>query len=187
MTTIKRGLFLFFCIAFIQSSGLFAQGSDMVVLKKGPERTLKTYLSGTQIHFATIAGTEVKGQIRMIKKDSLFINIYDERAAYTMWGTSFWDTVSVGLSRYHIKEIREIFKPREKFSFIKNGLIFMMGGSAYAILHSVNALYLKQPIIPSTMLISGGVALTGLVLNKVHKRTVMLGNKYYLQYIPVTK
>lgn len=187
MTTIKRGLFLFFCTILAHCGQILAQGSDMVVLKKGPEKTLKTYLSGTQIHFVTIAGTEVQGRIRKIEKDSVFINIYDERAAYTMWGTSFWDTVSVGLSKYHIKEIREIFKPREKFSFIKNGLIFMMGGSAYAILHSVNALYLKQPIIASTMLISGSVALTGLVLNKVHKRTVRLGNKYYLQYIPIIK
>jgi hypothetical protein len=185
MKLLERSIFLF--LLFFPFGQLLAQGSDMVVLKKGPERTLKTYLSGSQIHFVTIAGTEVHGQIRMIKKDSLFINIYDERAAYTMWGTSFWDTVSVGLSRYHIKEVREIFKPREQFSFIKNGLIFMMGGTAYAILHSVNALYLKQPIIPSTMLISGGVAMTGLVLNRVHKRTVRLGNKYYLQYIPVTK
>jgi len=187
MTTIKRGLFLFSCSLLALYGQVLAQGSDMLVLKKGPERTLKTYLSGTQIHFVTIAGTEVQGRIRKIEKDSVFINIYDERAAYTMWGTSFWDTVAVGLSKYHIKEIREIFKPREKFSFIKNGLIFMMGGSSYAILHSVNALYLKQPIIPSTMLISGGVALTGLVLNKVHKRTVRLGNKYYLQYIPIIK
>jgi hypothetical protein len=181
----NRSFFLFFF--FLPFSQLLAQGSDMVVLKRGPERTLKTYLSGSQIHFITIAGTEVQGMIRKIQKDSLYINIYDERPAYTMWGTSFWDTVSVGLSRYHIKEVREIFKPRENFSFIKNGLIFMMGGSAYAILHSVNALYLKQPIIPSTMAISGAVALTGFALGRIHKKTLTLGNKYYLQYIPVTK
>ena len=185
MKLLKQSIFLF--LLFFPFGQLLAQGSDMVVLKKGPERTLKTYLSGSQIHFVTIAGTEVQGMIRKIQKDSLYINIYDERAAYTIWGTSFWDTVSVGLSRYHIKEVREIFKPREKFSFIKNGLIFMMGGSAYAILHSVNALYLKQPIIPSTMAISGAVALTGFALGRIHKKTITLGNKYYLQYIPVTK
>ena len=185
MKLLKRNIFLF--LLFLPCGQLLAQGSDMVVLKKGPERTLKTYLSGSQIHFVTIAGTEVKGMIRKIQKDGLYINIYDERAAYTIWGTSFWDTVSVGLSRYRIKEVREIFKPSEKFSFIKNGLIFMMGGSAYAILHSVNALYLKQPIIPSTMAISGAVALTGFALSRIHKKTVTLGNKYYLQYIPVTK
>lgn len=185
MIILKRGLSLL--LFFFTCSHLHAQGSDMVVLKKGPEKTLKTYLSGSPIHFVTIAGTEVQGVIRKIQKDSLYINIYDERAAYTMWGTSFWDTVSVGLSRYHIKEVREIFKPREKFSFIKNGMIFMMGGSSYAILHSVNALYLKQPIIPSTMAISGAVALTGFVLGRIHKRTVTLGDKYYLQYIPIIK
>lgn len=187
MIPIKKVLLLVSFLLLYQSDVLFAQGSDMIVLKKGPEKTLKTYLSGSQIHFVTIAGTEVQGRIRKIEKDSLFINIYDERAAYTIWGTSFWDTVSVGLSKYHIKEVREIFKPRASFSFIKNGLIFMMGGTSYAILHSVNAVYLKQPIIPSTMLISGGIALTGLVLNKVHKNTIRLGNKYYLQYIPVIK
>ena len=62
-------------LCFCLSSEMIAQGSDMIVLKKGPEKTLKTYVSGTQIHFVTIAGTEVHGQIRMIKKDSLFINI----------------------------------------------------------------------------------------------------------------
>lgn len=185
MNLLNRSFFTI--LLFFPLCQLLAQGSDMIVLKKGPEKTLKTYISGSQIHFITIAGNEVQGMVRKIQKDSLYINIYDERPAYNIWGTSFWDTVSVGLSRYHIKEVREIFKPREQFSFIKNGLLFMMGGTAYAILHSVNALYLKQPIIPSTMLISGGVALTGLVLNKVHKRTVRLGNKYYLQYIPVTK
>lgn len=172
-------------ILFGITPGVCAQGSDMIVLKKGPEITLKTYLAGTQIHFISISGSHVQGMIKRIDKDSIFINIYDERSVYNRWGTTFWDTISVGLSKYHINEVREIVKPRKGFGFIKNGALFMIGGTAYAILHTVNSAYLKQPIEPETLAIAGGVALTGYVLNRLHKNTLKLGNRYYLQYIPL--
>jgi hypothetical protein len=162
-----------------------AQGSDIIVLKKGNYRTLKTYFTGTQIHFITIAGTDVQGMIRKIEKDSLYINIYDSRPQYTIWGTSFWDTVSVSLSRYHYKEIREIMKPPQHFSFVRNGFIFIMGGFSYAFLHSVNALYLKEKIDPKTMAFSGGSVLVGLLLKKIHRNTIRIGKQHYLQYIPL--
>jgi uncharacterized membrane protein YccF (DUF307 family) len=169
------------------SASLFAdaQGSDMVVLKKGADKTLKTYIAGSQIHFITIAGNEVEGNIKKIERDSLFIHTYDSRAAYTMWGTSFWDTVSVSLSRYHISEIREIIKPRSGFGFIKNGYLFMIAGISYAILHVVNAPILDQPIIPGQLAVAGGITASGVALNRIHKNTVRLGKKHYLQYIPL--
>ena len=61
----------------------------------------------------------------------------------------------------------------------------MIGGTGYAILHTVNSAYLKQPIEAQTLAISGGVALVGYVLNRLHKNTIKLGNRYYLQYIPL--
>ena len=121
----NKTLAFFLTMALLVSSVSigFAQGSDMVVLKKGANKTLKTYIAGSQIHFISIAGNEVEGNIKKIERDSIFIHTYDSRAAYTMWGTSFWDTVSVSLSRYHISEIREIIKPKSGFGFIKNGRI----------------------------------------------------------------
>jgi hypothetical protein len=162
-----------------------AQGSDMIVLKKGKNKTLKTWLAYSQVHFITIAGNEVRGTVKKIEKDSLFIQIYDERKNYTPWGTSFWDTIAIGLSRYHYKEIREFIKPQRGFGFIRNGFLFIMGGTAYALLHSINGLYLKQPLDPVTMGISGGAVASGLILQKIHRRTVTLGKRYHLQYIPV--
>lgn len=164
---------------------LYAQGSDMIVLKKGSEATLKTYVVGTQIHFISIAGSNVKGLIKKINNDSIYINTYDERSVYSSLGGTFWDTISVGLSRYHINEVREIIKPSKGFGFIKNGALFMIGGTGYAILHTVNSAYLKQPIEGQTLAISGGVALVGYLLNRLHKNTIKLGNRYYLQYIPL--
>lgn len=167
------------------SSTLVAQGSDMVVLKKGENKTLKTYIAGSQIHFISIAGNEVEGNIKKIERDSIFIHTYDSRAAYTMWGTSFWDTVSISLSRYHISEIREIIKPKTGFGFIKNGYLFMIAGISYAILHVVNAPILDQPIIPGQLAVAGGITASGIALNRIHKNTVKLGKKHYLQYIPI--
>lgn len=178
-------LLLFIAIALTNCLTSLAQGSDMVVLKKGADKTLKTYLAGSQIHFISIAGNEVEGNIKKIERDSIFIHTYDSRAAYTMWGTSFWDTVSVSLSRYHISEIREIIKPKSGFGFIKNGYLFMIAGISYAILHVVNAPILDQPIIPGQLAVAGGITASGIVLNRVHKNTVKLGKKHYLQYIPL--
>ena len=176
---------LFIAIALTNCLTSLAQGSDMVVLKKGTDKTLKTYIAGSQIHFISIAGNEVEGNIKKIERDSIFIHTYDSRAAYTMWGTSFWDTVSVSLSRYHISEIREIIKPKSGFGFIKNGYLFMIAGISYAILHVVNAPILDQPIIPGQLAVAGGITASGVVLNRVHKNTVKLGKTHYLQYIPL--
>lgn len=172
-------------VLFMMSVGLYSQGSDMIVLKKGTESTIKTYLAGSQIHFISKSRSVVQGRIKKIENDSLYINIYDEGQVYNRWGTTFWDTISVGLSKFHIDEIAEIVKPRAGFGFIKNGFLFMVGGIGYAILHSVNAAYLKEPISSSTLAISGGVALSGYILNRIHKNTIRLGNRYYLQYIPL--
>jgi uncharacterized membrane protein YccF (DUF307 family) len=181
----STAFFLLITIVLVAGSRCFAQGSDMVVLKKGADKTLKTYIAGSQIHFISIAGNEVEGNIKKIERDSLFIHTYDSRAAYTMWGTSFWDTVSVSLSRYHISEIREIIKPKKGFGFIKNGYLFMIAGISYAILHVVNAPILDQPIIPEQLAVAGGITASGIVLNRIHKNTVKLGKKHYLQYIPL--
>jgi len=162
-----------------------AQASDMVVLKKGPEKTIKTFTAGSQIQFITRYGTVVEGTIKVIEKDSIYIHTYDARSGYTVWGTSFWDTLSVSLSRYHVSEITDLIRPNRGFGFIRNGRLFILGGLSYAILHSVNAVYLKEPIIPSTILISGEVAATGLVLNHLHKKSVKLGHGYHLQYVPL--
>ena len=172
-------------LMLLTNSTLIAQGSDMVVLKKGENKTLKTYIAGSQIHFISIAGNEVEGNIKKIERDSIFIHTYDSRAAYTMWGTSFWDTVSVSLSRYHISEIREIIKPKSGFGFIKNGYLFMIAGITYAILHVVNAPILNEPIIPGQLAVAGGITASGIVLNRIHKNTIRLGKNHYLQYIPL--
>ena len=162
-----------------------AQGSDMVLLKKKNNRTVKSYLSETPIHLITVNGENIKGKIKKIDKDSLFINTYDERAGYTMWGTRVWDTLSIGLTKIHYNEVSEIVKPRAGMSIIKNGYIFLAGGISYALLHLVNAAYLKQPVDGVVMAKAGGLIIGGWILKKTNKSTVKIGRRYHLQYVPL--
>ena len=162
-----------------------AQGSDMVLLKKKNNRTVKSYLSETPIHLITVNGENIKGKIKKIDKDSLFINTYDERAGYTMWGTRVWDTLSIGLTKIHYNEVSEIVKPRAGMSIIKNGYIFLAGGISYALLNVVNSLIEKQPVDGITLAKAGGLIIGGWILKKTNKSTVKIGRRYHLQYVPL--
>ena len=167
------------------SSMTYSQGSDIITLKKRNGITKKTYFSGSQIHFIDEAGREVQGTIKKINKDTLYINLFDTRQQYTIWGTSFWDTISVFAARYHYKEIREIVRPSKGFEFVKNGFLFIVGGTGYAFLHAFNALYLKEKLDGKTLGLSGAVILTGVLLKRTHHNSIRLGKQYYLQYIPL--
>jgi hypothetical protein len=172
-------LVLFTAQAFAQQSG-----HDMIVLKNNKGRTVKTFFNGQTIDMGA-SGREVFGVIRKIRDDSLFIQYYDVRKAYNMWGTSVLDTVTSFLLPYGVDEINWIRKPPAKFEFVRNGVLFMVGGTGYVLLHVINAAYLKQPVIGSTVAIAGGIAVTGFVMNKLRKRKYEIGRGYELKYIPM--
>ena len=71
------------------------------------------------------------------------------------------------------------------FSLFRLAFAIMIAGISYAILHVVNAPILNQPIIPGQLAVAGGITASGIVLNRIHKNTVRLGRKHYLQYIPL--
>jgi len=176
---------ILFSMLMLIISDAYSQGSDIILLKKRNTITKKTFFAGSQIQFIDMAGSEINGVIKKIANDSLYINIFDSRRQYTIWGTSFLDTIAVFTSKYHYKEIREIIKPAKGFGFVKNGLIFIIGGVGYSFLHTFNAIYLKEKLDGKTMAISGAAVLTGLLLKKTHHNSIRLGKQYYLQYVPL--
>ncbi len=181
----KHILFIFFIVGHFLPLASEAQGSDMVLLKKKNNRTLKTYLAETPIQLITVNGEDIKGRIKKIDKDTFYINTFVERKGYTMWGTSVWDTLSIGLTKININEVGEIFKPKAGMSIIKNGYLFIAGGLSYALLNLINAALLKQPVDGINMAKAGGVILGGWILKKTHTSTVKMGKRYHLQYVPL--
>ncbi|HSF45514.1 MAG TPA: hypothetical protein VLA58_05865 [Chitinophagaceae bacterium] len=160
------------------------QGSfDMVVLRDVNGRTIKSYFQGIPIVFGTTSGRYVEGTIRKIERDSIFVQKYDVRRAMTMWGTQVQDTVGIFWTAYHTNEVSWIRKPKAKFEFVRDGTIFMIGGTAYAALHVFNAAYLGEPVVWSTVGISMGIAAAGFVMHKLRKRKYTIGHGYILKYI----
>jgi len=159
------------------------KGHDMVILRNSKGRTVKSYFNGIKFEGSDINNRGIYGVIRKISDDSIFIQQYDIRKQYNMWGTSVLDTVNSYLTPYAVNEVNWIRKPPAKFEFIRDGTLFMIGGSAYLLLHVINAAYLKQPVIGSTVSIAGGIAVTGFLMHKLRKRKYVIGNGYELKYV----
>jgi len=176
-------LFIFLLI----TAETIAQGnaSDMVVLRNKQNHTIKSYFSGMPIDFGDRGGREVSGIVRKIEHDTLYIQQYDIRRGYTQWGTSVMDTITSYLLRYHFNEITWIRKPHKGFEFVRDGSIFIVGGTAYMLLHVINAAYLKEPVVASTMAIAGGIAVGGVIMKKLRKNRYKIGKKYKMVYIPM--
>ncbi len=176
---------LLFMLVFV-GPALQAQvvnASDMVVLRNRQGHTIKSYFSGMPIDFGDKSGRQISGIVKKIERDTLFIQQYDIRRAYNMWGTYVMDTVTAYLLKYHTNEITWIRKPHGSFEFVRDGSIFIIGGTAYLLLHVINAAYLKEPVVGSTVAIAGGIAVGGIVMKKLRKNRYTIGKKYTLVYI----
>jgi hypothetical protein len=160
-----------------------AQGSDMILLKKKNGKTAATYFKGSYITFTDAHHTVTSGVIHKIDKDSLYIQFFDVRRKYNMWYTSVADTITSWLNRYHYREIQSIAKESASFEFIRNGTLFMVGGTGYAILHLINAAIQQEQVSGKALAIAGSVALTGYVMHKLRKKKYVIGKTYSLAYI----
>lgn len=161
-----------------------AQGWDMVLLKRN-DKTLNTYMPGKQIMFSMKDGSFGAGTIKKIERDSIFLQEYDVRKAYNVWGTSSLDTVSAFLNAFAYKEIKAIMRPDKGFEFIRDGSLFIIGGVVYMGLHVVNSAIQKASLDPKAMAISGGFIVGGWVMHKLRKHEYTIGGKYHLEYLPV--
>ena len=90
-----------------------------------------------------------------------------------MWGTTMADTLSAYLIKYHYKEIVSIPRDTKSFQFVRDGTLFMIGGVAYAVLHSVNAAIKKEPVDGTSLAIAGGVAAMGFAMRKLQRKRVL--------------
>lgn len=160
-----------------------AQGSDIVLVKKGPRKTVARLVPGRQVSIVEKSGREIEGKVDRIERDTLFIRQYDIRRRPTQWGTSVADTVATWTVECHYRDIAAMEKTSETFPLIRNGTIPLVAGTGYALLHLVNAGLQKEPVDGRTMAIAGGTALAGLVLRKTHRNHIRLDGRHRLEYI----
>ena len=172
-----------FVLAFHSPQRASAQGSDIILVKKGANRTVARLTPGRPVSLSDKSGAAIEGKVDRIDRDTLHVRQYDIRRRPTQWGTSVADTVSTWTVAVHYRDIVTLQKTSESFALFRNGMIPLVAGTGYSLLHLVNAGLQKEPVDGRTMAIAGGVALTGLVLNKSHRNYIRLDRKHRLEYI----
>lgn len=160
-----------------------AQGSDIILVKKGVNRTVARLVPGRPVSLSEKSGAAIDGNVDRIDRDTLYVRQYDIRRRPTQWGTSVADTVSTWTVAVHYRDIVTLQKTSESFALFRNGMIPLVAGMGYSLLHLVNAGLQKEPVDGRTMAVAGGVALTGLVLKKTHRNYISMDRKHRLEYI----
>lgn len=172
---------------------------DFFVLKKR-SKTIQRFSTGSFIVFQLQDGGWNSGKITAIRNDSFFVQIMAVR--YSMMGI---DTVHLGMMKVALRDISVmprktamvnyrndrpvLIKGHEKFSYVKNGLIFQALGGGYILLNTINTLGKGDPVFSkknTTRLGIGAlVFLFGQVLHWTYRQHLPIGKKYHFEYIRI--
>jgi hypothetical protein len=163
---------------------MFSQVSDFITIKKGNNRTVKTFFTGVPISFETVDKRQASGLITAIRNDSIFLKEWDLRPMLNSLGFPFTDTVGVYLSGYHYKEIGKVdVSDRMRFQQVTVGRILIIGGTGYIALNLINGAIQHESVTSKKNLTSLGIAAgavaTGLLANFISRHA----NKYHVEYV----
>ncbi|MFT3936781.1 MAG: hypothetical protein QM726_24365 [Chitinophagaceae bacterium] len=176
--------FLLLIILIPASLSGFSQASDFIVVKKGNNRTVKTFFPGVHIAFVTFDKRTADGEITAIRNDSVFVKEWDIRQAINYIGIPVLDTLGSYMSGWHYKEIDKVdVSDKMRFREITPGRILIIGGTGYALLNVINGAYLHESVTSSKNLtslgIAGGAVATGVLINYISRHS----KKYHVEYV----
>jgi hypothetical protein len=164
--------------------------NDMLVLQKR-DRTIQTWIRGSVINFQFSSKQWLQGIIKIIKHDSLTIELIRLDHTPNMLGTFSLDTAKLGLIKFAVKEIYGMPNKSANGNFFTNGALFMLGSSAYIALNLFNTLIHKEALFASPngarLGIAAGVFGAGLLLSSSQQDYVVIGKKYTMKTIPIGK
>ncbi len=174
-------------IAALIITSSFAQ-SDFIILKKN-DKVLQTWFKDNDIYMQLKNGQWINAIIYKIEKDSLYLRPYVVQTFVNRIGLNFLDTTYYGLMAISPNYINAFPKKGESFSYVKNGLIFVLAGGGYLVLNVINTLSDKEPVFGADNLpkisIATAVLALGVVMGLTHKPNYIMGKKYHVEYISV--
>jgi hypothetical protein len=188
----------FFFLLLFCSLRIFAQ-NDFFILKKG-SKSIQSFQKDSHITFQLTSRQWVTGYISKIQNDSFYVR--PEAVHYTMMGTDtvHFTPVQVAITDVYAmprKKEQVVFvndQPRiiygsESLVYVKNGLLFQLGGGGYVILNLLNSLFKKdRPFAHKNsvrLCIGSAIFLLGEVLHLSYTKTLPIGKKYHFEYIPI--
>jgi hypothetical protein len=182
---LKMNRCIFILIAALIITSSFAQ-SDFIILKKN-DKVLQSWFKGNDIYMQLKNGQWINAIIYKIEKDSLYLRPYVVQTYVNRIGLNFLDTTFYGLMPISPNYINAFPKKGESFSYVKNGLIFVLAGGGYIILNVINTLSNNEPVFGADNLpkisIAAAVLALGAVMGLTHKPNYIMGKKYHIEYI----
>ena len=164
-------LILFF--SFVYNSVIAQNTPDFVRIKTKSGRIAKTILPGNFVWLTLKNTYQIEGEIKDIRRDSIFLQQYQIATYYTPWYTKDYDTVSRYILAINYKDIRRIeytkHKPGKRFLNLL-GSFMHTGGAVYAGLNIVNGFTQGIPVFKGENLgrlgIAAGTFATGRIIKK---------------------
>lgn len=126
--------FLFFLFQFAS-----AQSLDYISVRKRNGRVVKNFYAGSEMLVQLNDGSYLKGPVKTMQNDSVYITLYDVRYYPTPWGSFVRDTVAISVAGFQSKDIARVFLNRRRGFFQRNaGPLLMIGGAGYFSLNLLN-------------------------------------------------
>ena len=176
---------IFLLIFLLTSQQIFAQSSDVILLKK-KNKTIKRYFAGTDIDITTNTGAYVNGTITKIKNDSLFLKQYVVRQIPTQLGVFVLDTVTTYYYQYHYNQVKAIGKTGRRFNFSASAASLVGGGLLLTVANGIVYLVDRDKFSPSLMIASVSLTAIGFVMAKTSGKGMVIGKKYSLVYLGIS-
>ena len=178
--------FLLVHILFFCYSHGYTQQSDFLILKK-KDRPLKYFYAGTQIQFVTTGNAYRNALITAIKNDSLYLQEFLVQRVPMTYGGFINDTVGSFRFTYHHNQVKSFGMPKKGFNVQGSGAALFGGGVLLTLASGVAYLIDKDKFSPE--LLGGAVLLgaAGYFMSKSGKNGMVIGKKYKLEYMDMTK
>jgi hypothetical protein len=159
---------------------------DYIIFKKR-YKTIRNYFAGSYITFQLNNGQWQEGTITRIAHDSMWMKQQQIQLVGKGFGSEI-DTVTFGYNKLAIADIVAMPRPKESWSFIKNGTLFKLAGGAYIALNVINGFGKgADPLFGSRnlpkLITAASVYAVGTALGLLYKPYARIAKKYRIQYV----
>ncbi len=165
----------------------FAQPTDFIILKK-KDRPVKYFYTGSQIEFVSTDGAYRNALITAIKNDSIYLQEFLIRRVPTVFGSYMNDTAGSFRYTYHYKQVHSFGKELQKgFNVAGSGAALLGGGILLTIASGVSYIADKEKFSPELLGAAVALATAGYFMSRSGRNGLVIGKKYSLQYMDVTR
>lgn len=165
----------------------FTQSSDFIILKKA-NRAVKYFYAGTHIEFVSSNDAYRDALITDIKNDSIYLQEFYVVRMPTTYGGFIMDTAGSFRYTYHYNQVKSFGKKQKKgFNVSGSGAALLGGGILLTLASGVSYLADKEKFSPQLLGAAVALGTAGYFMSRIGSKGIVIGRKYTLQYMNMSK